>query len=592
MQKHLTRNGARKLRNVRVEPPDELPLSERRRRIVDITAVVLLSLMVVLLGGKQIGRGGFGWGDAPIHAMDGVFVHDLVWRADWDRGLMTWAGEFYARYPCLGLVVHYPPLHPVVEAGVYSVFGIRETVARATVVLFGVVAVLGLYWLGVQLFGRPGALVSAGLFATAPFGLIWLRDVMLEWPAVALAILAVGCYRAWYRHPCWKWAILGGLATSAAILTKQTTVFLLAVFPVHLTTVVIMSVLRGDWPPEPEHRRHESDLKMAMTVATAALIVLVLIGLYDAFSSRFAEFSRFLVTGRPPWLHLRYRDTYLQYFRWFDEIYGKPMLIITLVGLAVIVARWEWRGIRLPILWLVMVWVQQTLIAWKEPRYFFFALPATALLAGRGWTLWPRWRRFPLGFIPIALFIGVQFIVGMATSPKRLPDYAPAVQKLVDLGDADVVLMDGVRDGQFIFDVRTNPQAADRIITLRGSKVLYSRAARGRWRHTTHRGTPEEILELLDEYGIRYIVVESELPAIPTEARADWDDAAGHVLRNLLVDTTRFELVESWPLRCDDPIWDDVELRLYRYRDAPPRTSKTITLPIPVLGREITVDLP
>jgi hypothetical protein len=285
-------------------------------------------------------------------------------------------------------------------------------------------------------------------------------------------------------------------------------------------------------------------------------------------------------------------DTYTQYFRWLDEIFGWPFLVVWLIGLVVIAVRRQWRGSRFALLWVILLWLQQTVVAWKEPRYLFFALPAAALLVGRGWTLLPRWRRFPLGFIPVAGLIAYQFVGGMMTSAKRLPDYAAAVQLLVDRGDADVVLMDGLRDGQFVFDVRTNPGAAGRIITLRGSKMLYSRASRGRWRHTTHRGTPEEIVELLDRYGIRYIVVESQLPKLPAEVRPDWDEPAGRVLRQVLADERRFDRIGRYPLKCDDPIWDDVELCVYRYRNAPPREAKTVTIPIPALGTEVVVDLP
>jgi hypothetical protein len=299
--------------------------------------------------------------------------------------------------------------------------------------------------------------------------------------------------------------------------------------------------------------------------------------------------------GRPPWAHLGQWGTYTRYLSWFDRIFGAPLLVACLVGLAVVAAKREWRGTRFVLLWVGLVWVQQTLIAWKEPRYFVLALPAAALLVGRGWTLWPYWRRFPAGFIPIAGLIGYQFVAGMAAPAPRLRDYSAAVQLLVERGDADIVLMNGVRDGQFVFDVRTNPKAAGRIITFRGSKFLYSRTARGRWRHLTQRGTRERIIELLNQYGIRYVVAESRLPAMPEAARADWDEPASKVLLEVLADSTRFEQIGRFPLACGDPAWDDVYLLVYRYRDAPPRRTKTATIPVPALGsgrKGVTVELP
>lgn len=591
MERRPNHRRRRKLKDVRVEP-SEVPLSQFRRRVIDITAMLVLTFMVISLGCKQICVGGFSWSDAPIHAMDGVLVHDVVTEWPGVDGLEEWTQHFYARYPCLGLIVYYPPIHAAIQGVAYVAFGIGEGVARGTVVALAVVAVLAFYWLAVLLFDRPSACLAAGLLATAPFGVVWLRQTMLEWPALALVILSAACYQSWYHRPCWRWAVLGGIATTAAVLTKQTAVFLLPLFLTHLVSVAVVAAIRQDWPPGPKHRRHEGDFRMVMTVAVTAMIVLVSLGVYDRLTARYADFSRFLVTGRPPWIHLRSLETYTQYVRWFDEIFGVPFMLVWMIGLIVIIARWRWRGCRFTLAWLVLVWLQQTLVAWKEPRYLFFALPAAALLAGRGWTLLPRWRKFPLGFIPVGCLICYQFAGGMLTSPQRLPDYSRAVRLLAERGDADVVLMDGVRDGQFVFDVRTNADTAGRIITLRGSKVLYSRAARGRWRHTTHRGYPEEIVKLLDHYGIRYVVVESQLPAIPEEARDDWDEPASRVLRKLLADTSRFERIGRFPLKCDNPIWDDVELCVYHYRDAPQRSGKSVTIPIPALEKDVVVDLP
>jgi len=569
-----------------------LPNDRSSNRAVDGVAVVVLTAMVIALGCKEIGVGGFSWSDAPLHAMDGAMLYDLARAYPPDEDLMSWASAYYARYPCLGLVVYYPPFHPIIELCAYALFGISEAVARGTVVAMAVVAVLALYWLGVGLYGRPTACLAAGILATAPFGMTWLREVMLEWPALAMAILAAGCYQAWYHRPSWRWAILGGLATTAAILTKQTTAFLLVIFLAHLLSVSVVAAVRQNWPPGARNRRHENDLRMVMMVAAAAMIILVSLGLYDRVSSRYADFSRFLVSGRPPWAHLATLDNYTRYLGWFDRIFGWPFLVAWVLGLAVIVIRWEWRGGRFALLWLILVWVQQTLIAWKEPRYFFFALPAAALLAGRGWTLIGKVGRIPLGVILLAGLIGYQFVVGLAAPARRLPDYAGAVQLLADRGDADIVLMDGVREGQFVFDVRTNPQAAGRIITFRGSKMLYSRAARGRWRHQTHRGTPEAVIELLDQYGIRYVVVESQWPGMSDEAAPDWRDAASRVLRELLTDETRFERIGCFPLKCEDPAWDRVELQVYHYRNVPPRKAKTVTIPIPALKKDVVVPLP
>lgn len=136
--------------------------------------------------------------------------------------------------------------------------------------------------------------------------------------------------------------------------------------------------------------------------------------------------------------------------------------------------------------------------------------------------------------------------------------------KLVDHGNADLVLIDAVRDGQFIFDVYQNSASRDKIIPLRASKLLYARAAREKYDYQQFVNSPEEIVALFNRYGIRYAVIESEYP---TTHYADADPPPRKMLRELLAHDSRFTLVESWPMKCGDPIWDSVKLQLYEYRD-------------------------
>ncbi len=96
-------------------------------------------------------------------------------------------------------------------------------------------------------------------------------------------------------------------------------------------------------------------------------------------------------------------------------------------------------------------------------------------------------------------------------------------------------------------------------------------------------------MDLLDRYGIRYIVIESELPS--TDYR-DADPPPRRMLRRLLARDPRFVLLDSWPLRCGDRSWDAVELRLYAYPGCPARRSESIRFAMPSMGRTLSLDLP
>ena len=160
---------------------------------------------------------------------------------------------------------------------------------------------------------------------------------------------------------------------------------------------------------------------------------------------------------------------------------------------------------------------------------------------------------------------------------------------LANRSDADLVLVDAVRDGQFVFDNYRNPRTRGRIIPLRASKLLYARIARTRWGYEQFVESERDIVDLLDRYGIRYIVIES---ALPRTHYTDADPPPRAMLRQLLARDDRFVCLGAWPLRCDDPAWNDVELKLYAYPTCPPRRSKKITLSIPAMGRDVEIELP
>ena len=100
--------------------------------------VALDMLVVALVAGALFGGalnvGEFWWTDEARHAMDGVWALDVmrdhpVWN------LYDYTIRYFAQYPALGLN-WYPPFFALIEAAVFSVFGISEFAARLTVLLF------------------------------------------------------------------------------------------------------------------------------------------------------------------------------------------------------------------------------------------------------------------------------------------------------------------------------------------------------------------------------------------------------------------------------------------------------------------------
>jgi hypothetical protein len=437
-----------------------------------------------------------------------------------------------------------------------------------------------IYLLGRELFSNAAGMAAAVLAIVTPAGVAWSRQVMLEWPAVFWISLAAFGYMRYLKRPGWKWAVVMAVACAATYLTKQTAAFVVPVILAH-------AVFTRNW-------RLARTLSFVLPMLAAAGVIVV----YAKGTAGLNALAPQLVSGDPPWRHLRTAEHWLWYLARMPAIVGWPVLLLLLTPLIEAIRNREVRKAAvLPLLWAVAWWLISTLIAAKEERYFFFAVPGLALMAGAGLVELVKDRAVrPIGVAALALALFAAF-AALRTPTYRLTDLKNTVAFLAQQPDADLVLVDAVRDGQFIFDVRCNEIARDRIIPMRASKLLYSRAARTQYNYAQHVNSPEEIVELLDRLGMRYIVIEDRLPTasrpgepMPDEDRS-WDTPPRLLLRDLLKDSTRFESVFIQPMRCGDPIWDDVNLVTYRYRNAPTRQTETVSIPVPAMGKSVQLKI-
>jgi hypothetical protein len=272
------------------------------------------------------------------------------------------------------------------------------------------------------------------------------------------------------------------------------------------------------------------------------------------------------------------------------EVLSWPMVAFTTLGLLTAASLGTIHPLRLPLLWAVVFFIFASVIAYKEPRYFYLFVPAAVILTAGG--LIHSLEKTNLAWTSRMLLLTLmvfQFIIGYLQNPDRLGSFAPAAKLIVKQPNADLILIDAAREGDFIFALRAIQGIDGKIIPLRASKLLYSRAARRRWAYETHVKNEAEILNLIRDYGIRYIVVESSPPNVP-----DWEDyfpPPSRMLRNILKDNARFEKIASYPIS-NDAIWQNVKIDVYRYRGSFGPLKKSITLPMPSVGKTIKIPLP
>ncbi len=550
---------------------DPKPPQAHGSQSVGLAAAVILALAVAFIAGPGLTDGGLGWSDAPQHVGGGVFVLEFCKALPLSDPL-AWAERFYLDYPSVGLIVYWPPGFAVALASAFATFGVHVVTARLTVMLFAFAAGWLMFRLGRRWFGDSTGLLAALLLITCPHGALWLNDVMLEWPATFWILLTVWAYQKDRDRPKARWAMLAAAAWVAAFLTKQTAGFIMPVLLVH-------ALLSAD---------RRSYFRRPALVGSLA-IGAGLIATYIFMSRPYTALSGVLLEPSPDFGFYPAR---------LVEIVGLPLLPIALLGIATLIIRPSRRSRGLLLLWFFAWVIFSSVIAAKEPRYFFFALVPLMFAAVRFLMPRPRsgqtettitWSGSAARIVLLVAVIAVQAAVASSRPTGRLPDYAAAVEMLANRPDADLVLVDAVRDGQFVLDNYRNRRTRGRIIPLRASKLLYARIARARWGYQQFVDSEQDIVDLLDHCGIRYIVIESALPHTHYTAA---DPPPRAMLRRLLASDERFVCLGNWPLRCDDPAWRDVELKLYAYPTCPPRRSKKITLSIPAMGREVEIELP
>jgi hypothetical protein len=560
-----------------------------RKRICrgDLACVVIIALSVALMGGRGITQGGLGWSDAPNHVFDGIFVLDFI-KALPLHGAKEWAEQFYLRFPALGIIVYYPPGFAVVEAIFFALAGVNIFAARLCVISFALGACLLMFALGKRWFDRPTGFFGAMLLATCPHGFLWMNDVMLEWPALFWILAAVYAYERERERETGEaqWSLMFGATIMAAFMTKQTAGFILPVLLLHAAI-----------NPRPGARYWRRPAFLSSLAATAIVVVVYVIA-----TRQYTALPNQLLAGS---VDVMYYPLHMA------EIVGWPLLPVALLGLLTFMFSADRRARGLLLIWFAAWALFCSVITAKEPRYFFFALPPLMFAAARFFIRRADQsrsqirregavidrsceRRLSLGtdlprIVLLFAIIVAQVYLAKSKDTGRLPRYDGVIAELASRPNADVVLVDAVREGQFIFDLYQSEAAKKRIVPLRGSKVLYARASRAKWGLQELVKTPEEIVALLDKYGIRYIVVESV--ALKTD-ETDADRPVRERLRKLLRQDRRFLLVRSWPLDCGDPVWNGVELQLYEYPACPPRPTKKIKLPVPAMNREVEFELP
>ena len=576
-----------------VSPGGVLPRRMERALVALLAAAAAWVCLSGNLGSE------FWWNDAARHAMDGVFVLDCVRDLPGSLSLYRYATEYYARYPCLGLI-QYPPFFPVVEALFFAVLGVSMETARLTVAACAALGAVFGYLVARRFVGRWGGMVFVLLFITAPGVVYWSRDVMLEMPVMAMMLASTHFFLGYVEDGRRKFGVAAAVLLALAILTKQTAVCLCPAWAAYALWRRGRSILR------------KTETWVAIGAgATLLLPFAVATVMYSPVNvgQTVGDLSAGVVNSRFSVASVLY---YLQHL-------PGQVGAMCLAGIGALIAgaalRWSAgqpargrsagrRGAGYAALWIAGCYVLLTfVVVHKEPRFILIWVPGLALLGASGFARLAEERKVGRwATVAVTAMLGGQLAAcgaGWRHDPWALAapyvsGTAEVARQLAASPPGTVVFYSGQLNGNFIFHMRRSDPGRN-VVVLRDSKLLFSVATiRAFGGETIHAGTQDEILGILRDYGVRYVVLEEPQPHIEDGGQCPGKkhglERVLNALRGLLLRSGHLEERQGHPVAVRG-VPGPERCRVFEFRKMEPARAETLRIDVPASGRVIEIPL-
>jgi len=509
----------------------------RRQKLVPF----LLALAIALWGLRGARTSDIVDTDAARHAMNGALLLDMAR----DGGFMhpvQYAKAYYSRYPALSMPYH-PPLFPLAEALAFLGLGVSVFSGRLLVALAAGASAVLLY----GLILRTHASHLLAFLATATFLAIngsqrLARDVMLEYPALALMLVSVHILTRLETGFSTRHAVAFAIAGGAAVWTKQNVLFAGAI-------PFAYAVIARKWR-----------LFRERPVWTGAM----LFGAISAGALLLQKLSPLAANAEWPGGSLARiaLDHALKYPRIVREEFGAAAIAAIAVSIGAFVLAKRRSPNDLYIAWAVCCAGLVLALPPLDARYLFFAYPALILtgyagLFAAGRMLLPE--RFAWGLPVLA---GVAWFA-VAAHPSSVFLHGPSdAARAVLASSPRRILYCGRANGSFIFAVRSLA-GERRLEVIRGDKLdpaVFDRAA---------------FQTFASEYGIEQIVLErSEASGYP------WDGLYRTPLPTMIP-------AREIPLASSDALMRGA-LRIFRFTTPSPNPARSVTLRM-MNGKELIV---
>jgi 4-amino-4-deoxy-L-arabinose transferase-like glycosyltransferase len=464
--------------------------------------------------------------DAPRHALNGAFVLDAISDFPW-RDPMGYAIDYYLRLPSLS-IGFYPPLFYVAEAIVFAVLGVSHFAAQVTVALFALLLGVSAYRLARMLFAPFAAAGAALMLLGAPELAFWDRQVMLDIPVHAVAMLAIVEFVQHLRTGRERYLWFAAIAFTAALYIKFTVCFM-------LVPAAVGFVARHGWG---------ALLGRRILLALGAFALLSLPAL--ALTLKFGMVNLTLVGGEVSGTAITTITRWDYYVRALPGQLGWPVLALALPGSVLLwrraVAQQQRWLAALLLAWLISGYLFFSLIREHETRHDLMLLFPIVLAACASIGAVLRARLAPLA-APATLLFGLGMLAtAVATPVPRVAGYRAVADAVAKAAPPDaVVLFSAYRDGNFVFALRARSARRD-IHVLRANKWLLHYAVEREWGVTEVAWDRARLQHELHAHGVALAVVQ----------RGFWADLREMAtLAAVLSDATIYRPVAVFPIEGD-----------------------------------------
>jgi hypothetical protein len=417
--------------------------------------IVLFGCWMYMVGLHWSNDGLFFQGDAPRHAMNGIFWGDLLREGLSDP--IGYTKSYYARYPAI-TPTRYPPLFYFLEAAAFELLGPSSYVAKGLVQAFGLA--MGVYLLvAMRRWISPGSGIFAGLLFLMPGMVTWSNAVMLNVPAATFSMIAL------YYVRCGIESQNEALTSKCFILAEVLLILSLATHPTVGYAVLIMLawvIIRG---------KLYAFKQLRLMLVTIFFFVLLA-----------TLFSCMLIYGSEQLSQASILPSRLSSMkRWWFYAAAMPGLVAwwgLIGGLLSAVLAWTCPRLRLEVKLLGIAFLVGYLIltpVWAlDARYTLLACPAVAYTLGLGFTridalMVDHARRLQTPSISLMGFFGLSLGYIVSDNQTFLRNTA-AIESVVEyvesIAPEEAVLYDGRFDGVFIYYMRARDPEFSRQVVL------------------------------------------------------------------------------------------------------------------------------